>query len=450
MKLKNVNFEQWLKNHSPDHNDKWCRELYPFNIFRLIHFDDTLIYKEQKIYLNSILYYVTLTKIELQDNGRYRTSFDLSTFPNSKTQEWKQRKWNTIFQIVYSKKLEFITVFTKKEDPSKDYVIRFMKGNFEKINKEKSIPISELLIKTLILHMVELAFPSGKHNQEFEFKRQGVNERPEHPQFIRDKIDRFTPIYSIRRDLWICYSFTEEKAHRIAFYNANQCQKLIVIYCNPSYTRHQRCNYEGTEIISIYELSNIVSSEIRNKYEDQIRFLQNHLNLLEKINIDELLEEINQPKLEEYEIQKSDLMEAFGTMKIFPKSEMDFFHSLCCINLINAYLSRKRKGRQILEKDKELFKNMYSFKSYLADILTLRIKSGNISAPIYIQNDLVIVESYGFQFSFHSISINETLENFSRSTENRLIEWSGKRLQPIAPLILKYSRGIRQKYLLSE
>jgi hypothetical protein len=445
MKLKNVNFEQWLKNHSPDHNDKWCRELYPFNIFRLIHFDDTLINKEQKIYLNSILYYVTITKIELQDNGRYRTSFDLSTYPNSKKQEWKQRKWNTNFQIVYSQKLEFITVFTKKEDPSKDYVIRFMKGNFEKINNEKSIPISELLIKTLILHIAELTFPSGKHNQEFEFTSEGVNNRPEHPQFTRDKVDRFTPIYSIGRDLWICYSFTEEKAHRIAFFNANQCQKLMVIYCNPTYTRHHRCTYEGVEIISIYELSDIVSSEIRNKYESQIRFLQNHLNLPETINIDELLEEINQPKQEEYEIQKSDLMEAFGTIKIFPKTEMDFFHSLCCINLINAYLSRKRRGRQLLEKEKDLFKNMYTFKSYLSDILTARIKDGNLEAPLCIQNGLIIVEVNGFQFSFHNISLNETLENFSRSKDNRLIEWSGKRLQPIAPLLLKYSRGIRKK-----
>jgi len=445
MKLKNLNFDQWLKNHLPDHNNKWYRELYPFNVFRLIRFDDSLIDKEQKLDFNSISYYVTLTKIELQDNGRYRTSFDISTFPKSKTQEWKQRKWNTTFQIVYSQKLEFITVFAKKKDPSKDYVVRFMKGNFEKINSEKSIPVSELLFKTLILHIVEEAFPGGKHNQEFEFLRKGVNDRPDHPQFQRKKTNHFTPIYSIKRDLWICYSFTEEKAHRIAFYNANQCEKLIVVYCNPTYTRHHRCKYEGTEIISIYELSERVSSEVRKKYERQIRFLQNHLNLPETINTNELIAEINQPKQEEYEIQKSDLMEAFGTMKILPKSETDFFHSLCCINLINAYLSRQRKGSKLLEKDSKLFRNIYSFKSYLSDILTERIKAKNFSAPIYIEKNLTMVEANGFQFSFHNVPLNETLENFSKSNDNRIIEWSGKRLQPIAPLLLKYSRGIRQK-----
>lgn len=445
MKLENLNLDQWLKNHSPDHNDKWCRELYPFNVFRLINFDNNLINKEQILDFNSISYYVTITKIELQDNGRYRTTFDISTFPKSKTQEWKQRKWNSTFQIVYSQQFDFITIFTKKEDPSKDYVVRFMKGYFERINSEKSIPVSELLIRTLILHIVEEAFPGGKHNQEYEFSKEGVIDRPEHPQFPRKKTNYFAPIYSIGRNLWICYSFTEEKAHRLAFYNANQCQRLMVVYCNPSYTRHHRCNYEGTEIISIYELSEKVSYELRNKYEKQIRFLQNNLNLSEIINVDELLKEINHPKQEEYEIQKSDLMEAFGTMKILPKTETDLFHSLCCINLINAYLSRQRKGSQILDKDAKLFKNIYIFKSYLSQILTEQIKDKNFSAPLYIENSLIMIEVNGFQFSFHNVPLNETLENFSTSRHNIKIKWSGKRLQPIAPLLLKYSRGIRQK-----
>jgi len=445
MKLKDLNFHQWLKNHSPDHNDIWCRELYPFNIFKLIDFDISCINKEQKIDTNGILYYVTVTKIELQDNGRYRTLFDISTFPKSKTQEWKQRKWNTTFQIVYSQKFEFITIFSKKEDPSKDYVVRFMKGNFEKINNEKSIPISVLLMRTLILHIVEEAYPNGKHNQEFEFTREGINETPEHPQFPRKEINHFTPIYSVGRDLWVCYSFTEEKAHRIAFFNGNQCHKLIVVYCNPTYTRHHRYKYEGTEIISIYELSEIVSSEVRKKYEKQIQFLQNHLNLSENINSQQLLSEINEPKKEEYEIHKSDLMEAFGTMKILPKNETDFFHSLCCINLINAYLSRQRQDKYQLDKDNKLFRNMYSFKTYLSEILTERINVKNFSTPIYIEKDLIMLEINGFQFSFHNVPLNDTLKAFSKSADNVFFEWSGKRLQPIAPLLLKYSRAVRQK-----
>lgn len=444
MKLKNLNFNQWLKNHPQDHNDKWFRELYPFTVFRNINFDNSFINKEQRIDFNTISYFVIITRIELQNNERNRTTFVISTFPKSKSQEWKQRNWNTTFQIVYSLQFDFITIFAKREDPSKDYIVRFMKGNFEKINRERSIPVSELLVKTLVLHIVEEAFPGGKHNQQYKIIKVGLNDRSEHIQFQRNASNHFTPMYSIGREIWIAYSFNEEKAHRLALKYASQCQRLFVIYCNPTYTRHHRCKYEGTEVISIYELSEKVSSVVRNKYEKQIRFLQNHLNLPEVINVDKLFEEIVNPKLVEYEILKSDLMEALATMKIPPIDERDFFHSLCCFNLVNAYLSRKRKGTGIQENDTKLFRSMYSFKSYLGHILTSRIEANNFSVPIYFEKDLVMIEVNGFQFSFHSIPMNATLDDYSRSQYNNKIEWSGKRLQPIAPLLLKYSRGIRQ------
>ncbi len=158
-----------------------------------------------------------------------------------------------------------------------------------------------------------------------------------------------------------------------------------------------------------------------------------------------LLAEINNPTQDEYEIYKSDLMEAFGIMKIYPKNEDDFFHSLCSINLINAYLSRQRQNKQLKEKENKLFRNIYYFKTYLSDVLTERIKSQNFTIPIYVDKNLIMVEIKGFQFNFHSIPLNETLTNFSNSVNNKVIAWSGKRLQPIAPLLLNYSRAARQK-----
>ena len=390
-------------------------------------------------------YYVTIKKIELQENGRYRTTFNIITFPRSKTQEWKNRKWNTTFQIIYNKEFEFITIFSKNEDPSKDYVVRFMKGNFQRINENKSIPVSELLIRTLILHISEDAFPGGKHNETFMFTQEGIREISEHSPFSRKKVNYLPPIYSLGRDLWICYSFTEEKAHRIAFYNANQCNKLIVVFCNPSYTRHHRCQYSGTSIVSLYDYANYVSSEIRKKYEGQIRFLQNHLNIQDKLDSKELLKEINTPTKEIYDIKKSELMEALGVMKIYPKDDQDFFHFLCAVNLINAFLSRQRNGKQLSKKDNKLFKNMYYFKIFISDIITDRIKNKNFSTPIYITRGLIMVDIFGFQFSFHYIPFNQTIINYEKSYYNKEIIWSGKRLQPLAPLLFNYSRAIRLK-----
>src|SRR4051812_22493315 len=101
MRIQNLTFETWKRNHLPDHNDIWCRELYPFLVFRQIDFGESQLNLEQRIELNRVNYYVTIRRIEFQDNKRYRTTFDFSTVPASKTQEWKQRKWNTTFQIVY-------------------------------------------------------------------------------------------------------------------------------------------------------------------------------------------------------------------------------------------------------------------------------------------------------------------------------------------------------------
>lgn len=444
MQIKNLTYEQWEINHISSHEDKWCRELYPFHVFSKIDFDIEKINVEQRIRFNQITYYISIKKIELQANERYKSTFDLSTIPNTNYQAWKYRTWNSTFQIVYSESFDFITVFTKKIDPSKEFVVRFMKGNFLKINEYKSIPISELLFRTLLLHLAEEKFPFGQNNYKFITNPNGIRQLAEHPQFKRKK-GEFAPIYSLNRDVWVCYSFTEEKAHRIAYHVANQCKELIVVYCNPTYTRHHRCKYENTLIISLYEFSDMASSDVWINYENQVRFLQNHLNLLEEYDEDNLLDEITNPKQNEYIIQKSELMEALGIMRIKPLDDLDLFHSLSAINLINAFLSRERKNKTLNSKEKNLFRNMYFFKTYLSDILSERIVQKKFSIPIYIEDSLIIIKIFNFEFSFHNVPLNDILQDYESSSINKEILWNGKRLQPIAPLLLKYSRTLRNK-----
>lgn len=445
MKIHNVTFDTWLKNHDSNHKDKWYRELYPFNVIQNIDFSDEKLEKEQVVYFNRIKYYIIIKNIELQDNDRYRTTFEISTQPQSKDQQWKNRKWDNIFQIVYSQDYEFITVFTKKEDPSKDIVEKFMKGNFEKITENRSIPISELLIRTLILHLAEETFENGKHRQDFKLIKEGVRKLESHPDFkLNNYNSSFAPIYSVDRKIWICYSFNEDKAHRLGFLFSNQCEKLYVIYCNPTYTKHHRCSYEDTYIISLFDFSNISILKVNTKYEKHIRFIQNHLNKPENLKPEELLKEIQNPKLEWYEIKKSEFMEAYAFLKVMPKDNNDFFHSLCCFNLINSFLSEKLESN-IKKKEKQKFKDMYYFKTYLADIITKRIENSDYSVPMYLTKELLFIELFDFQFSFHSIPLNSTLKNFRKSEFNNEIIWSGKRLQPIAPLLLNYSRALRQK-----
>jgi hypothetical protein len=437
MIIQNCNFERWAENHSDKHKDRIFRELYPYAIFSKINFSEENLGIEQKIEFNGIEYYSIIKKIELQKNNKYRTLFILSAKPKSNTQSWKNRIWDERFQIVYSQNFEFITVFTKNEDPSKDYIKRFYKGNFQKLVSNRSIPLSALLFRTLISTLSEDLFDNGDYYQEFEIIKDGYRTLPitRQKEFKIKQTNYFSPIFSQGRKLWICLSFNEEKAHRIGFFNANQCDQLYVIFCNPTYKKHHRCKYPKVHIISIYEFVAIQSEQIEQNYIKQIRFLQNHLNEQKEYSEQELLKEINNPKLDNYEIYKSELMEALAIMKIIPNSEYQLFHYLTSMNLLNAWIGRNKK-----EKKNKLFSEMYFFKSYLAKVIEKLISENNFGAKIYLEKNLAMIELNSFNFSFHHIKMSSEMIEYMVSNKNQKIEWSKQRLQPISSLLFKYSK----------
>ena len=438
MRINNCHFEKWCENHSDEHKDRKLRQLYPFPVLSRINFDQLKIGIEQIIYFNNVKYKCLISKIENKKNDRFRATLILTTITKSNTHTWKNRFWDETFQVIYSKNYDFITVFTKKEDPSKDFIKRFYKGNFEKITKNKSIPISDLLFKTLITTLSEDLFGKGDYYNEFKLLKDGYRKITNIQGFKIKPSNFFSPIYSKARKLWVCHSFNEEKAHRIAFYNANQCDELYVVYCNPTYTKHHRCKYPNVHIVSIYEFAIKNSEEITMTNLKQIRFLQNHLNEQKEYSNNELINEINEPKSESYEIYKSELMEALAIMKIIPNSNYQLFHYLCSMNLLNAWIGERKK-----EKKDKLFSNMYFFKTYLSKTLENLISENNFGAKIYLTQNIVIIELNDFQFSFHHIKMSKKLNDFMNSKLNIKIDWKGKRLKPISSLLFRYSKQIK-------
>jgi len=439
--LKNCNFKTWALNHSPEHKDRIYRELYPYRVFQRINFSENFLNREQTVEFNKVKYFAELLKIELQENERFRTTFSLTTIPKSKRQKWEKRSWNEKFQIVYSTNNEFITVFTKNEDSSKDLLRRYFKGNFQKIYANKSRPVSDLLFRTLVLNLSEDLFGDGDLYQEFDLRDKPLVNNQEHNQF-KNKKSKYSPLYSKGTNLWVCHSFDEEKAHRIGFYLGNQTKKLLVIYCNPTYTRHHRCKYQNVQILSLFEFAFKHSKSVFDAYDQQIRLLQNHLNEQVSYSESELLKEIQNPNEEKYEIFKSELMESLGIMKIVPKKTDDLFLYLSAMNLLNAWINRQRKAKT---KKKELFRDMYFFKTYLSNTISEMLNDENLLAKIYLEPDLAMIELNDFQFSFHHVPMSDKMTEFLNSDRNIEIKWSGKRLQPIAPLIFRYARQLNKK-----
>lgn len=439
MKLKNCTYSQWKQNHEETHKDKIFRALYPYTIFQQISFDEKLVGQVQKFEFQFSYYEAILNKIELQENGRYRTTLSIKTQHLTKSTKWKKRAWNEKFQIVYEKDYKFITAFTKNEDTSKDYLKRFFKGKFSKITDNKSLPISDLLLKALSLQIAENILGVGDFDKRYDFLSPGVRSLKIPKSFNKGakKVPCIYPLFSQGRETWVFCSFDEERAHRLAYFNCNQCKNLYIIYCNPTYTRHFRCKHENVHVLSLFEFSYFNTKKLSNEYSEQIRFLQNHLNAIEEYPIEDLLDKIESPKQKDYEIFKSELMEALGIMKLFPTTSNELFLFLSAMNLLNAWINRSRKSNS----SEKLFRNMYFFKTYLSDTITRILESKSLmGSSIFIQDDLVMININEFTFSFHNLPSNNIIDEFINSEQNIEIEWTGKRLQPISPLIFRLAK----------
>jgi hypothetical protein len=314
-----------------------------------------------------------------------------------------------------------------------------MKGEFAEISLRKSLPLSAVLIQTLVGNIAEQAFPGGLGDVDFEWWPNGVRNLPPHPDLARSRPNRFPPLYSVGRDLWVCYSFSEEKAHRIAYYVSHQCRHLIVVFVNPTLTRHHRCHYPDTEVISLFAFANRLDAFNRMEYAAQIRFLQNHLNPVERVDPDRLLEELGRPASESVLIRKSDLMESMGVMRIIPNTAAELFHYLAAMNLINAWLNQKKHTPNADDKP---FKEMYFFKTHLGAALSSLISRQVAFVKIHVKAELVILELEGFQFSFRNVPKDAIVDAFENSQANCEIIWSGRKLQPVAPLVLAYAREL--------
>ena len=135
-------------------------------------------------------------------------------------------------------------------------------------------------------------------------------------------------------------------------------------------------------------------------------------------------------------------MEALGIMKITPDNKFDLFQYLSSMNLLNAWINRNKRQKNKKEK---LFSDMYYFKTYLSKILTHLLANNSYGARIYLEQDLAMIELNGFQFSFHHVPMSNEMIEYLNSEKNIKIEWSGKRLQTITPLVFRYAGELNKK-----
>lgn len=443
--VRDITFEVWLANHATNHDARWCRELYPWAVLSRAEYSTQYTGIPQTIVDDLVTNEVT---IESKSPGREgRTEFDLSVKTQGASQRndqysWRYGVWDEGFRLVAAPDGHFITLFTKRKDPHQRIMSEFMRGKLTRGEARRSFPLAGLLFRSLVRELAEQSLGSLQDRVSFPALSVPHREQYRSHKQIKPALDSVcTPFLSRDRGLWIVLGHTEEHAHRVALRFEGLCDRLISVFVHPTFTKHYRCSSGQTRVMSIAEFADSSGLGLAREYAPQIRFLVNHLRAAEagsgsipEVGLNEIAKAAGP-----LSIETSELREASLALGLSPLNAGDVAYILSGANLLNAALNRKAgyyRGTQGLPKE------AYAFKARLAAVIESAIRRPSDGVDVYLAADgITYVTVSGLQFSFHAIPRNDELGRYASSGKNVPQEWAGLRLQPVAPLVLRWGRA---------
>jgi len=393
----------------------------------------------QDIRVDGVPYEVTVQDQFEGKNGRPNYLLHVFTPQVEPWREWGRRSWNSVFQLVVGDDGHFITLFTKKRDPSKKLLGAFMRGDFSLVEVERSRELSALLLRSLISYMADSAYPAVRPHATFPWSptpKRGVAPHADLPVRPRP----LAPLLSDDRELWISCHFSEEVAHRYAFRVASQCRRHVAVYCSPTFTRHHRCGYDGTEVISLPAYLARGGRAHVHRYLPHLRFLLNHLrrrgDQIARGDPGGLQQSIVERRAEGRPPTLAEVQEAKAGLELVVLCAEEAAYFFACANLLNAAMGPARA-------DLGLPKEVYSHKSHVGavmeDVLELEIPDTVVWREA---NNITFVQVLGVQFSFHAIPLTDRLRALLSASGASESRWGGLRLQPIAGEVLRWGRAL--------
>jgi hypothetical protein len=156
------------------------------------------------------------------------------------------------------------------------------------------------------------------------------------------------------------------------------------------------------------------------------------------------------------------LYEALSIQRLNIQDKWDAMYVVAGFNLINSFVNRV-KNNKALRKRENMQDELYLFKKNLSSCIAHIVEKNIDGVRIYIDStSMVYISINNIQFSFHQVSIKnapmfrtlgdstdwtrtDILDRYSQSPRNQPQDWAGIRLQPIASVVLDYSRLCRQE-----
>jgi hypothetical protein len=118
MKIHSVSFEAWLGGHPPEHDDRLCREVYPWAVFERLDYTKRMRNRVQETGLGSERFFATVIDCKPGRENRLIFKIRLET-PRDENPKWWNGVWSDLFHLIVEPDGRFVTLYTKKDDPSK-------------------------------------------------------------------------------------------------------------------------------------------------------------------------------------------------------------------------------------------------------------------------------------------------------------------------------------------
>ena len=132
--------------------------------------------------------------------------------------------------------------------------------------------------------------------------------------------------------------------------------------------------------------------------------------------------------------------EAKLNIKQKPQYKDDVFLTLCSLNLLNAAIKMKKY------KDGLSYGLIKLSVSKLVEFCITH-KDDKLAEELYYSQTerCMYIRSFGFQFSFHNITITENIKRFIESELNVPVTWDRIRLQAIAKELFILAKKLKDK-----
>lgn len=411
----------------------------PWDVLSKLEFGDEFVGIVQTVILRGVSYSCIIDSYEKDRSGSKAANvlIDSSGLLHNEYEKWMSTYFFSYYRVVYLSDFTLCTVYSpgegKGDKELKRLLERFEDSDFELVLRQRSLPMVLFLAKYLIgLRCEQKAkVRGGSFETSFDTRDEAFLKLSDYS--FENIGYTYRPFFSIGRSYWVVFSFSEERAHRIAIDMESHCESGVVVFLNPSFDRHHRSRTQRISVLSLLEFCQQGQSSSL-PYFRQVFLLQNFLNLPDG-DVKKTDGGSSTFKRDPYD---REVREALTMIRISPFDEDSFFYILACFNLLNAYITKNYKNNP-------KYKDAYFFKSRLPRFLADGAERGipfqvNLEFNPALNSETLLICTKGYMFSFHGVSLDSTDRDSLQSVWNPSLTWCRVTLQPIAPRLLHEGR----------